>query len=451
MGIICSGFIASARTSAEAAGQRNVRLVEFPGPNIGVQSEGDVRANAQVLVDRVVRSLTEEVVPKETPLVAEPDPGDIVFRGTFSAVNDYLYENGLTDGLPVVPPTPEKVQEFLKYTERPPDAILGIFPPGRREATPWTVAVNGIMAGCRPEYMPVLMAITEAVADPRYSIGQSGSTSGWAPMIIVNGPIIRQLEFQSEAAVTRPGRKANTTIGRFLRLFMVNVARFMPGITDKATFGLNFFVVLAEAERRSPWEPLSVSLGFKPGMSTVTVNSVLCVSYNFITNGSAENQMGIIAEEASRALSQDTVLQAFGPERRHLLVLSPLVASILSGGGYSKRDVQQYLFENVGITGRQFDRVLQRFWPKETACSLVEQGRLPEPFCISEDPDRIVPLMWNPDEFLIVVAGDPTRNRCFIATQCAEQGLATSKPIEVPGKWEEMLAKLQDLGYRRED
>jgi hypothetical protein len=436
--------MASARASAEAAGQRNVRLVEFAGPNIGVQSEADVRANAQVLIDRVVRSLTEEVVSEETPLVAEPGPGDIVFRGTFSEVNDYLYENSLTDGLPVVPPTPEKVQEFLKYTERSPDAILGIFPPGRREATPWTVAVNGVMAGCRPEYMPVLMAITEAVADHRYSIGQSGSTSGWAPMIIVNGPIIQELKFQSETAVTRPGRRANTTIGRFLRLFMVNVPRFMPGITDKATFGLNFFVVLAEAERRTPWEPLSVSLGFKPGVSTVTVNSVLCVSYNFITIGSAENQIEIIAEEASRALSQDTVLQAFGPERRHLLVLSPLVASILSEGGYSKRDVQQYLFENVGIRSRQFDRVLQRFWPKETACTLVKQGKLPESFCISEDPDRMVPLMWNPDEFLVVVAGDPTRNRCFIATQCAEQGLATSKPIEVPGKWEEMLARLQN-------
>jgi hypothetical protein len=436
--------MASARASAEAAGQHHVRLVEFPGPNIGVQTEADVRANAEVVIDRVVKSLTEEVVSEGTPGVAEPDPGDIVFKGTFSAVNDYLYENNLTDGLPVVPPTPERVQEFLNYTERSPDAILGIFPPARREATPWTVAVNSVMAGCRPEYMPVLMAVTEAVADPRYSIGQSGSTSGWAPMIIVNGPIIHQLKFQSEAAVTRPGRRANTTIGRFLRLFMVNVARFMPGMTDKATFGLNFFVVLAEAEHRSPWEPLSVSLGFKPGMSTVTVNSVLCVSYNFITIGSADNQIEIIAEEASRALSQDPVLQAFGPERRHMLVLSPLVASILSEGGYSKRDVQEYLFENVGIPGRQFDRVLQRFWPKETACSLVKQGKLPESFCVSEDPDRRVPLMWNPDEFLIIVAGDPTRNRCFIATQCGDQGLATSKPIELPGNWEERLAKLKN-------
>ena len=113
-----------------------------------------------------------------------------------------------------------------------------------------------------------------------------------------------------------------------------------------------------------------------------------------------------------------------------MLVLSPLVASILSEGGYSKRNIQQYLFENVRIQASQFDKLLQRTWPKETACSLVNAGKLPESFCRSENPDRKVPLMWNPDEFLIIVAGDPTRNRSFIATQCGDQGLATSKAIE---------------------
>ena len=423
----------SARTTAEAAGQRNARLVEFPPPNIGVQKEADVRANARALMDEVIEALTGEVVAEEGPLTVEPGPGEIVFRGTLEEVNGYFYENRLTDGLPIMPPTPEKVQAFLNHTDRSPDEVLGVFPPEKRKATPWTVAVNGVMAGCRPEYMPVLLAITEAVADPRYSIERSGSTSGWAPMIIVNGPIIDQLDFQSETAVTRPGKRANTTIGRFLRLFMVNVARFLPGITDKATFGLNFFVVLAEAEHRSPWEPLSATMGFKPETSVVTVNSVLCVSYNFITFGSAKDHMEIIAEEATRALSQDPVPLTFGPERRHMLVLSPLVATILSEGGFSKRDIQQYLFENVGIPASRFDRLLQRTWPRETACGLVKAGKLPASFCRSEDPERRVPLMWNPDEFLIIVAGDPTRNRSFIATQCGDQGLATSRAIEVPG------------------
>jgi hypothetical protein len=416
--------------------------VEFPPPNIGVQSEADVRENSSALIDEVLRSLTGEVVSEEAPPAPKTSSRDVVFKGSFSEVNAYLYENDLTDGLPVVPPTPHQVKEFLKYTERPPDEVLGVLLPGNRQVTPWIVAVNAVMAGCRPEYSPLLIAVTEAVTEPRYSIEHSGSTSGWAPMIVVNGPIIQQLKFQSETCVTRPGRRANTTVGRFLRLLMINVARFLPGTTDKATFGLNFFVALAEAEHLSPWEPLSVSLGFKSGTSVVTVNSVLSTSYNFITNGSAENQIETIAEEASRALSQDPVLQAFGPERRHMLVVSPLVASILSGGGYSKKDIQRYLFENVGIPASHFDKWLQRFWPKENACRLVKQGKLPDSFCRSENPNRIVPLLWNPDEFLIIVAGDPSRNRCFIATQCAEQGLATSKAVDLPGNWEKLLAKL---------
>jgi hypothetical protein len=174
-------------------------------------------------------------------------------------------------------------------------------------------------------------------------------------------------------------------------------------------------------------------MGFSPETSVVTVNSVLSVSYSFVSFGSAEDHIKVIAEEAIRALSQDPVPLTFGPERRHMLVLSPLVASILSEGGYSKRDIQQYLFENAGIPAAKFDRLLQRTWPKETACSLVKAGKLPKSFCTSEHPDRKVPLMWSPDEFLIIVAGDPTRNRSFIATQCGDQGLATSRAIEFPG------------------
>jgi hypothetical protein len=292
--------------------------------------------------------------------------------------------------------------------------------------------------------MPVLVAVAEAVGDPRYSIENSGSTAGWSPMIIVNGPIIDRLRFRSDTSAMRPGRRANTTIGRFLKLFMVNVPRLLPGTTDKATFGLNFLVVLAEAEDLSPWEPLSVSLGYKPGANLVTVNSVLSLSYNFMTNGSAEEQLETIAEEAVRALGQDTVIQVFGPERRHVLVLSPLVASILSEGGYSKRDIRQYLFENVKIPARLFDSVLKRFWPSETALTFVKAGRLPASYGESDDPDRMVPLMWAPEEFLVVVAGDPERNRSFIALQCGDQGLATSKEIALPEDWEERLSAVSE-------
>lgn len=441
VGIICTGFLPTARAAARAEGQPNARLVEYPPPNIGVQVATDVRGYARDLLEDVVKALTEEGAAPQTSTSLRPGPRDIVFKGALEEVNEFFYENDWTDGLPFVPPTVERVEEFLKYTDHSPDKVIGLFPPEKCEGSIWTVAVNGAMAGCRPEYMPVLVAITEALGDPRYGIERSGSTAGWSPIVILNGPMIDQLKFHSGTSVTRPGRRANTTVGRFLRLFMVNVPRLLPGTTDKATFGLNFFVVLPEAEEKSPWEPLSESLGYRPGTNLVTVNSIVSVSYNFMTRGSAEEQLEIIADEATRALSQDPVLQVFGPERRHMLVLSPLTASIIAEGGYSKRDIQQYLFEKARISARRFDNLLQRFWPEETACALVEAGRLPKAYCESDDPNRIVPLMWNPDEFLIIVAGDPERNRNLIAIQCADQGLATSKEVVQPQNWEELLTR----------
>lgn len=116
-------------------------------------------------------------------------------------------------------------------------------------------------------------------------------------------------------------------------------------------------------------------------------------------------------------------------------VLSPLVASILAKGGYSKKEIQQYLFERVRIPARQFDRILKRFWPSETACTLVKSGKLPTSYCETDDPERAVPLMWGPDEVMIIVAGDPDRNRSRIALQCADQGLATSKEVNLSANW----------------
>ena len=126
----------------------------------------------------------------------------------------------------------EKVDNFLKFMERQPGEIIGKLLPENREATVWNVAVNGVMAGCRPEYMPILLAAVDAIADPEFRIQDGGATPGWEPLIILNGPIIKQLGFNYETGVMRPGRQANTSIGRFLKLYIMNIAglRYHPGI-----------------------------------------------------------------------------------------------------------------------------------------------------------------------------------------------------------------------------
>ena len=163
-------------------------------------------------------------------------------------MNRYFYEHELSDGLPIVPPTREEIEAFLRFTDRDPDEMLGVLLPDSRAATVWSVAVNGVMAGCRPEYMPVLVALVEAMCDPEYGVEHSGNTPGGDTLIILNGPIIKELGFNYTQGAMRDGFMPNTSIGRFWRLYLRNVAGFLPHKTDKATFGNTWRVVLAENE-----------------------------------------------------------------------------------------------------------------------------------------------------------------------------------------------------------
>ena len=146
--------------------------------------------------------------------------------------------------------------------------------PDRRRATVWNVAVNGVMAGCRPEYMPILVALVEAMADPRYGVEHSGNTPGAETLIILNGPLIKELGFNYEQGALRDGIQANTTIGRFWRLYLRNVAGFLHHRTDKGTFGNTWRVVLAENEdalRRIGWPTIAEDEGLPAG-NAVTIS-----------------------------------------------------------------------------------------------------------------------------------------------------------------------------------
>ena len=205
-----------------------------PG-HVDVQTVDELRANVLgVTVEGVVQGLTG--APEKATELVEPEPGEIVFEGTPDEINRFYYENGWSDGLPIVPPTAARVDEFLG--DRPGRRrALGVLLPDRRSATVRTVAINGVMAGCRPEYMPVLVALIEAMADPRYGVEHSGNTPGAETLIIVNGPIIRRLGFNYQQGALRDGFQANTSIGRFWRLYLRNVAGFLPHKTDKGTSG----------------------------------------------------------------------------------------------------------------------------------------------------------------------------------------------------------------------
>jgi len=434
----------SAKSTGKGSGIPNLRVAGYPGP-FAVHPYETLRKNiAEVTFPQVLELLTQPPEAGEDA-AAEPGPRDIVFEGTFDEVNEFSYTSQWSDGLPIVPPTIEKVEEFLKYADRSPDEVIGILSPAKREASIWSIAVNGVMAGCRPEYMPVLVAIVEVLADPRYGVQESGSTSGWAPIIILNGPIIEQLDFNTSTGVLRVGRRANTSVGRFLRLYMRNVPGFVPGILDMGQFGRPNYPVLAEDEALSPWEPLSVTRGFEPGVSTVTIASAGTRSFDLDYPGTAAEQtLGMLAEQLKPFfLAADMLNLCFGPEMCPILVLAPMLAKQMADEGYSKKDVQEYIYEHTMITARDFEYYYNiRKVTFTTACELVEAERLPAHYCLSDDPERMVPLFHDPDELQVIVAGTEGRNRAFAMWNLGRQGLTTSKQVKLPANWDELLAGL---------
>jgi hypothetical protein len=249
---------------------------------------------------------------------------------------------------------------------------------------------------------------------------------------VLNGPVIQRLGFNASTGLLRVGNQANTSVGRFLRLYLRNMAGFMPGIGDMATFGRPNFSVLAENEPESPWEPLSVTRGFEAGDSVVTMNSIALMSFHVtVVADTPETIIKNIATKFRQVmLSGDGAVITKGPEMSPQLVMSPVIARTLAAAGYSKKDVQRYIYENSMVPATEFDAYqgLQGI-PCATVC--VEKGLLPRHFAESDDPQRMLPLFHAPEELQVIVAGTAERNRFFVTQNVARQGLATSKKINM--------------------
>ena len=287
-------------------------------------------------------------------------------------MNDHFQERVWSDGLPIIPPTLEYVDAFLSFTDRSPGEVIGLLPPTRLPATVWKVAVNGAMAGCRPEYMPVLLAIAEAVADPAFGIENVGSTAGMTPLIILNGPIVKQLNFNSGQGVLRPQARANITVSRFLRLLMVNIAGYRLGEADMATFGRNYYPGARRSRRRKSLGNRLVSIAaLRVGTNLITVMAANSITHSFLTDGPAENHLRVIAREVARELGGNLLvaMERFGGRIAPVLGLTPLVAGILAKEGYSKDDVKRWIYERALIPAKQIRRAARPYRDPDTISS----------------------------------------------------------------------------------
>jgi hypothetical protein len=442
--IVASGFLTQGRAFARALGMPNLAIAEYPGV-IMTHAEDELQKHvADTLVPNIVKGLT---VPIATAVkAAEPGPEDIVFSGTLDEVTEHFLAEQWTDGLPVIPPTLERVRSFLRFTGRKPDEILGILAPDNREATIWNVAVNGVMAGCRPEYMPILAAIVEAIAEPVFHLRDAGATPGWEPLIVLNGPIVKQLDFNYETGVMRVGRQANTSIGRFLRLYMRNVAglRIAPGNTDKGSIALGFNVVLAENEEAVAglgWNNFAADRGFANDENVVTVQSAIGMTVPLYSAGeTALRHMETLVDVFGRTCSFWTHTAARKGQFHPLLMISPVVASILARDGWTKDDVRRHLYENARVSVRALERQAWDIgFSSFDLADYVAKGIISKEFHESDDPDRLVPVFIRPEWIGIVVSGDPGRNQNKGFVENHDQGPPVSKRIVLPGNWDALL------------
>ena len=432
--IVTTPFLAQAGVVSQGLGLPALPIAEYPGVPM-TDGPDAVRAKVTGLLDQIVDGLSR-AVDGGGVTAAEPEPRAIVHRGTLDEVHEHFQTNLWSDGLPIIPPTRERVERFLAHTTRKPSDVLGRLLPENREATVWSIAVNGVMAGCRPEYMPVLVAVVEAIAEPAFRVEDAGSTPGWESLVIVSGPIARELQLNHGQGVMRVGRQANTTIGRFLRLYLRNIAglRIPPGAGDKGSIGGSFHVALAEDEEAATamgWPTFGMDQGFRRDESVVTVQSVVSVSAPIYSAGTrALDHARILAEVFGDACAYWSSIGMKYNRWQPLLVLGPSIAGVIAGDGWSKDDLRRYLHEHVTITARRAENyALQVGATSYTLEAHVKAGVLPAAYAASADPERPVPVFVQPEKIGVLIAGDPGRNQSKGYVNNHIQGARVSKPI----------------------
>ena len=419
--IVATGFAQQARLVSSALGLREPALACYPGV---IVTDDETTLTAKVkehLVPSIIDGLTGTGVndsARHTRSDSTFDPERTAFAGDLDAVHDHFDALGWTDGLPIVPPTRDRIIRMLASCRLDAHSAIATLAPGQLVATPWNVAVNAVMAGCPPSLLPLLLAVTEAVGQPEFRLEDGGSTPGWEPLIVVSGPDLARYGLHDGAAVMRVGVRANTTLGRFLRLLLRNVAGLRPpplGV-DKAAIGMSFNVAMGESDqavRDVGWPSLREQAGFSRADTVVAVQSVVGISTPIYTAGTtADPHIEILAQHIAGASAHWAGVAVIPAAWYPLLVLSPAVAAVLARNGITPDALRRRLAERALAPAR-----IMGDYVAHTGVEYFDWARFapnlpsPERYLESDDPDRLVPVLLDPDALAIVVTGDPARNQ----------------------------------------
>ena len=420
---VATGFMDDARWSSEVFGCADLAIAEAPYPF----TNHDPVAIAEMVDDgipAVIQGLTTQTAAERAAsafasitLASEPE---LVYEGhdlldCFDTMNRKFVEAGWSDGMPLVPPTREKVDAMVAASGRPAGEVVGVFAPGFGIGTVEKIAANAVMAGAAPDTMPVILAMADCVLDPSIGLRTFAMSTGpQAPIVLVSGPVAAQIGMNHGVCALGPGStsQVNVAIGRTLRLLMMNVGHSYPGISDMDTIGssMKFSACVAENEDRNPWEPFRVSQGFDAAQSTVTVNvpygvcelfdfenhepDQLIRSYATVTRnvvGSPNPGVWLIKTPADPSAGYP-----FNGVYHNLLLMCPEHAEAFAAAGWTVDDIKTALHtqSRVPFSEAMVNKPLPLF-----------KAAHPELQFLLDHPDTPVSLYPSPECFQVFVVG----------------------------------------------
>ncbi len=439
--IVTKCFKTNARFIARSEGLEDLAVAPLILDYVPPAEEIERLGVAEKVADEIAFALAQWT--PQPPDIEEVTETRLAFNGAEhleaqEAMERFFLKHGWSDGLPLVPPTELAVNRMLEGTALPREHIIGNFAPSGIAATVESVAINAAMAGCLPQYMPVIMAAVDTLIDPLFDLVGVQCTSGQlAPLFIVSGPeLLGDLNINDSFCTVGPGWKANATIGRALKLIMMNLGHTWPGMNDMKAFGspFRYYSVIGENEAAygGAWEPLRVVEGFAHDQPTISVMPAMSWQPDLLlpTPPSVDR---IIAQASLQAkVKYDRYALNF--MYNDLLLISPTAFDAIRREGLSRKQIQQRLYENIQLPGTDVFDGRERPALSRLPKSMIEMHR--------QDPAALVPLLLSPESLKICVAGGPGPDMiAYIGTWGYGPSHFVTKPISLPGNWKDLLAK----------
>lgn len=435
---VARDFVKTWQRGAPTFGVAKLSPVVVPRPFVGMRA-ADIDPHVEAALDEIVRQLTAPMAREIAEEEAEHSAEIIAIEGkdallALDRMNRMFLDRGWGDGFPLAAPTRKRVDAMLAGTRRAPEQVVAVLDPGKGIATVEKIAINAVMAGCQPEHLPVLLAAVDAVSDPRFMLRiVAMSTGAHAPLMLVNGPIVKKLGINTGRCALGPGAQSavNTVLGRAMRLIYMNLGHAYPGIMDMDTLGspTKYSLCLGENEDASPWEPYHVEKGFDRDSSVVTMFTTYALSE--VEDGTGTTPEEILNTACSTVCNQG--IKSVGwwllggranPEanvevkEKSLLLVCPVHAEVFRKAGWRRQDIRDYLYKHARIP---FGRLMAS---KEAGAF---HSSHPELEWLWDSPQTLMPVLETPDCFEMVVAGGVGGARSTYSYGAAEP---VSRPID---------------------